>query len=311
MLEYINIIDKKKAHYADMALILAAFLWGSEYIAIKFALREFSPLYINVIRFSLGACITSMIFWKKIKIINKQYFKGAILLAISTTAGYAFMTMAMLYTSVATIAFLVATYTIWVPTLTVIVYKRRPPWYILGGVFLCMIGIYFLTFRGELKFGIGEAFGLASAIAFSFSMIVKEYYVKRLDAIAITIAQDGLSALIYILAAILLEPIPLYTGHTESLLALLYMVIGATVIAHLIVSISLKYTSATRQVIIISLESVFAAVLGYYILKETLTTPMIWGMIFIFSAILLVETELKFIMPLTKKLFPKLHNKLD
>ena len=304
MVEYIN-IDKKKARYADMALILAAALWGGEYIAIKFALLEFSPLYINVIRFGLGACITSAIFWKKIRIINKGYLKGAILLAITTGAGYACMTMAMLYTSVATIAFLVATYTIWVPTLTVIVYKRRPPWYIFCSVILCMIGIYFLTFRGDLKFGLGEVFGLASAIAFSFSIIIKEYYVKRLDAIAITIAQDGVTALLYILAAILIEPIPTFTGHYESLVAIVFMVIGATVIAHLIISISLKYTSATRQVIVISLESVFASILGYFFLKEMITPPMIWGMLFIFSAIILVETELKFVIAVIKKNFSK------
>lgn len=304
MVEYIN-IDKKKARYADMALILAAALWGGEYIAIKFALLEFSPLYINVIRFGLGACITSAIFWKKIRIINKGYLKGAVLLAISTGAGYACMTMAMLYTSVATIAFLVATYTIWVPTLTVMVYKRRPPWYIFCSVTLCMIGIYFLTFRGDLKFGLGEVFGLASAIAFSFSIIIKEYYVKRLDAIAITIAQDGVTALLYILAAILIEPIPTFTGHYESLIAIVFMVIGATVIAHLIISISLKYTSATRQVIVISLESVFASILGYFFLKEMITPPMIWGMLFIFSAIILVETELKFVVTVIKKIFNK------
>ncbi len=300
MAEYIN-IDKKKAFYADMALILAAALWGGEYIAIKFALKAFSPLYVNVFRFCLGTCITAAIFRKKIKLISKSYIKGAIFLAISSFIGYACMTTAMIYTSVATIAFLVATYTVWVPALTVVIYKRKPPWYILCGVFLCIMGVYFLTFKGDLKFGWGEVLGIGSAIAFSFSIILKEYYVKRLDAIAITIAQDGFTAVLYIFAAVLLEPAPAYNGQFGSLIALFYMILGATVMAHLIISVSLKYTSATRQVIIISMESVFASLLGYFMLKEAITISMVLGMIFIFSAIILIETELKFLRKFIRK----------
>ena len=301
MVEYIN-IDKKKAFYADMALILAAALWGGEYIAIKFALNEFSPLYLNVFRFCLGTCVTAAIFRKRIKIINRDYLKGGVFLAISSFAGYAFMTMAMLHTTVATIAFLVATYTVWVPVLTVIIYKRKPQWYILCGVFLCILGVYFLTIQGDLKFGLGGVLGLGSAIAFSFSIILKEYYVKRLDAVAITITQDGFTALFYLFAAVILEPIPTFSGHSESLIALLYMVFGATVAAHLIISVSLKYTSATRQVIIISLESVFASLLGYFMLKEAITLSMILGMGLIISAIILIETELKFVISFIKKI---------
>lgn len=294
MIQYIE-IDKKKAFYADMALILGAILWGGEYIAIKYALREFSPLYINVFRFGLGSIITAIIFIKNTKMIKKEYIKGGAFLGLFSFIGFALMTIAMQYISVAVNAFLVATYTIWVPVFSIVIYKRRPSWIILCSAFMCMIGIYFLTFRGDLELGFGGLLSLLAAIAFSFCIILKEYYVKRLDPIAVTIAQNGSTAIYYIIAALIFDEIPTYTGHAESLWAIVYMILGATVIAHVIVGISMKYTTATRQVIVISLESVFASIFGLLLLKEALTISVLWGAVFIFSAIIMVETELKFI----------------
>lgn len=291
-----NEISQKKMIYADMASSIGAVLWGGEFIAIKYALLEFSPLYINALRFGLGCIIMALVFYKKLKTLDKTYIKAGLILGIFAFTGFTLMTVAIQYTCVAVNAFLVATYTIWVPLISIIIYKKRPHWTVFAGSLLCMVGIYFLTAdNGQISLGIGELLSLLSAVAFSFLIILKAHYIKKKDPISITIAQSGATGIYYIFAVLLLEELPVYNGHIESIAAIAYIVIGATVIAHLIVNISLKYTTATRQVIIISLESVFAAVFGFFILKEALTCSVLLGTMLIFTAIILVETELKFI----------------
>lgn len=291
-----NEIDSKKIFYADMASIIGAVLWGGEFVAIKYALLEFSPLYINALRFGLGCIIMVLLFYKKAKTLDKTYIKAGMILGIFVFVGFALMTVAIQYISVAVNAFLIATYTIWVPLISTIIYKKRPHWTVFAASLLCMIGIYFLTAdNGQVSFGFGELLSLLAAVVFSFLIILKAYYIKKKDPIGITIVQSGAGGIYFIIAALILESFPVYKGHIESIAAIAYIVIGATVIAHLIVNSSLKYTTATRQVIIISLESVFAAVFGFFILKEALTFSVLLGTILIFTAIILVETELKFI----------------
>ncbi len=295
-------VDKKKIFYADMALIIGAMLWGMEYIAIKYALLEFSPIYVNVFRFGFGFIAVGLVFWKKAKQLDKSYVKVGLVIGFFSFVAFACMTSAMQYISVAVNAFLVATYTVWVPLITTIIYKKRPHWTVMTGSLLCMIGIYFLTLvEGEIHIGFGEALSLSASILFSFVIIIKAHYIKKMDPIGIAISQTGGTGLYYIIAAIAFEPLPVYTGHTESILAIIYIVIGATAVAHVIVNMSLRYTTATRQVIIISLESVFAAIFGFLILKESLTLSVLWGTLLIFSAIILIETELKFIPYFRKK----------
>lgn len=297
-----NQIDAKKAFYADMATIVGAMLWGGEFVAIKYALIEFSPLLINAFRFGLGFIILAMIFFKKMKTLDQSYIKAGLILGVFAFIGFTFMTVAIQYTQVAVNAFLVATYTIWVPLISSIIYKKRPHWTLCIASLLCMTGIYFLTAdKGEIALGFGELFSLLAAISFSFLIILKAHYIKRKDPIGITIAQSGATGAYYTIAVLVWESLPVYNGNFASITAIFYIVIGATVIAHLIVNTSLKYTTANRQVIMISLESVFASLFAFFLLKEDLTFSILLGTLFIFLAIIIVETELKFLAHFKKK----------
>jgi len=288
-------IDKKKAYYADMSLIIVAIVCGGEIVAIKFALEEFSALYVNVFKFGFGTIIAAAIFRKSIKEIGIKYFKSGIILGSFKFLAVALMTISLKYTSVAVGSLLSSLSVVFIPIFTSIVYRRRLTLAALSGAVVCMTGIYFLTFSGNMRFGHGEMIAVLSAAVASVYDIIKEHYVKNLNPITVTITQNGIAAIFYLVAAVILDPVPVYSGNIRSILSMLYIIFFATAISQVIVSVSLKYTTASRQAVVLSLISVFAAVFGYFILNEVLTISQLIGFLFILASIIIIETELKFI----------------
>lgn len=154
-----------------MALIIASILVGAELIAYKFALREFTPLYINVFKFGFGSIVSVAIFYKRAIKIGKEYIKAGVFLGVLKFLGVALLTISLNYVSVAMNALLIASNVVWIPILSCIIYRQRLTLTSSFGAFFCMIGICFITLDSELGIGIGEALALIAAIIFSFSVL--------------------------------------------------------------------------------------------------------------------------------------------
>ncbi|OPZ59844.1 MAG: EamA-like transporter family protein [Synergistetes bacterium ADurb.Bin520] len=75
-----------------------------------------------------------------------------------------------------------------------------------------------------------------------------------------------------------------------------------TVMALLIQNTAQRYTPSTHVSILLSLESLFGALAGVFLLGEHLSEQMILGCAFIFAAVLLTEVDP---MPLVRRLLPK------
>jgi drug/metabolite transporter (DMT)-like permease len=71
--------------------------------------------------------------------------------------------------------------------------------------------------------------------------------------------------------------------------AIIYLAVFSTFACFTIQTIAQKYTSSSHVSILLSLESVFAALLGVILLGEVMTPLMLVGCALIFGAILLVE----------------------
>lgn len=76
-------------------------------------------------------------------------------------------------------------------------------------------------------------------------------------------------------------------------LAILYMSVFATFVCFLVQTIAQKHTTPARASIFLSLESVFAAILGVLMLGEELTLRKLIGFALIFASVLLIEVDFK------------------
>lgn len=289
-------LDKKKVLFADLSLLLVAAVWGGGFVAVKDALDNISPFYIMSMRFSIATILMCLIFWKKIKNIKKQDLIAGLVIGVILFSAFAFQTVGLQYTTAGKQSFVTAVYVVMVPFLYWIVSRKTPGKYNIISAFICLIGIGFLTLNPNegLALGKGDILTLACALLFAAHIVAVGHYAEKSDPVILTILQLGVSAVISICFALVLEKPPISMGK-EVITPIIYLAIFSTFVAYLVQNVAQKYTYSTHAAIIMCLESVFGSLLSVIILSEDFTAKMVFGCIMIFIAIIISETELDFL----------------
>lgn len=75
----------KKENIKWFYLLLLALIWGSSFILMKHALKEFSPLQVGSLRMVFTAIIILTFGFKRLKNIQKRHWKAMVLIAVFAT----------------------------------------------------------------------------------------------------------------------------------------------------------------------------------------------------------------------------------
>ncbi|QZY54996.1 DMT family transporter [Crassaminicella profunda] len=293
--------NKKISVYADLSLLLVAMIWGGGFIVMKDTLHILKPFYMNALRFSVASITLGIIFWKKTIKITKKDLKYGTIVGIFLWIAFITQTIGLQYTTVSKSAFLTGTNVVIVPFLVWIITKKHPDWYALMGAFLCAIGIGLLTLQGSLSIGIGDGLTLLCAIFFAAHITSVGHFAEGMDPINLATIQMAVTGILSIIGAVILEPVPKFTGNAVDLIiSLSYMTFVSTMGAFFIQNVAQKYTTSTHAAIILSLESVFGTIFGVMLMGDLLNIRMVLGCILIFCAIIIAETKLSFLFPQKK-----------
>lgn len=281
---------QKRALAADSALLLVAVIWGGGFVASKIALNSITPFYLLGIRVLGAGLILSVILWKKIRHADRQTIKVGLALGMFLLIGQGMQIFALQYTTPGKQAFLVASYTLFIPFISWVILKRRPQLAsILAGIIM-LIGIAFLSLNENLTIGFGDGLSILSAIFFAVHMVLISRIVRQYDPLQISVFQLLSAGSIGLMLGIVFEP-PLIEISSESGLALGYLLFINTAIASSVQNFAQKFTTATRSSIIVSLESVFGLFFSILILNEQFTNKMIFGIMLIVVAVVISKME--------------------
>ena len=282
-----------KQYIGDGMLLITAIVWGSGFVVTAIALEYLTAYQVMAGRFILAAMILSLLFGKKFKTFTKSVvWKGAILGTI-LYIGFALQTVGLEYTTPSKNAFLTAVNVVIVPLIAYLVYKRKVDRYETIGAIITLIGIGFLSLQGSMTINIGDALSLACAVAFAFDIFYTNHFVKKEDALSLTIVQFITASFIAVIAVFIQGDIPT-TFEKEALYSIIYLAVFSTTIAYVCQNIAFQYTTATKGAIILSLESFFGMLLSVLFLHEVLTGRMIIGAALIMVAILITELKPSF-----------------
>lgn len=284
----------KKSLYADLVLLIVAFLWGSGFIVTKNALDHMGPYYILFFRFIISTVLLGAIVFKKIKNANIKDIKVGALLGLLLFSGFAFQTVGLQYTEAGKQAFITATNVVMVPFFYWGIAKVKPHKLDVLSAFLCFIGIGVLSLDSNLSMGLGDILTLFCAIVFAFHIAVTGYYAKDCDPMVITVVQYGVASVFALIFALIFEGTNIYI-KPQMIGPILYMAIFLTMIAFLVQTVAQKYTSSTRVAIIFSLEAVFGSILAIIFLKESVTIRFFIGCITILFSVITSETKWEFL----------------
>jgi drug/metabolite transporter (DMT)-like permease len=284
--------NKRKQYLSDVSLLFVAAVWGGGFVAVKGALDTMTPLVLMAYRFILASAIMYLFFHKKIGKFSKDDLKNGSVVGTILFLAFAAQTFGLQYTTASKQGFLTATYVVMVPLLYWILYRKRPKSKAFIGSALTILGIALVSINKEMSFNIGDGLTLLCALLFAGHIISLEYYTKKMDVLKLSFLQLAVAAIWFVITAVLFEPIQLSLSSNEWF-AIVYLAIFSTFACFTVQTIAQKYTTSSHASIIMSLESVFAALFGVLLLNEVLTPLMIAGCTLIFVAILIIEVEFK------------------
>ncbi|HWK22110.1 MAG TPA: DMT family transporter [Ureibacillus sp.] len=281
-------------YIGEIMLCITAIIWGSGFVVSAIALEHYTPYQVLAGRFLISFLILCIIFYKKLKSINKGILIRGLVLGFFLYLAFALQTVGLQFTTPSKNAFLTAVNVVIVPFIAFFAYKRKIDKFELTGAILAIVGIGFLSLQLSADINIGDLLTLACAVAFAYQIFYTAKYVKDEDPITLTIVQMFFAA-VFAWMVILFKGEVSFSFETEAMSSILYLAIFSTTLAFLFQTIAQKFTNETKAAIILSTESFWGMVFSLILLNEVLTTRMVIGAIVILCAIMISETKLSFL----------------
>lgn len=276
----------------ELLLAITALMWGSGFVGMAVGLKYWTVFQLMGLRFTLATVLLCLIFHKKLRLINKTVlWKGAVLGAI-LFAAFAVQTYGLLYTTPAKNAFLTAINVLIVPVLAYLIYKRRFDRYEVIAAVLALAGIGFLSLTSSFTMNIGDMLSILCAVLFAFDIFYTNVFVKKEDALALTIVQFMTASVLGIIMMLVLGEVPTVVEPT-GIYIIIYLAVFCTCVAYVCQNIGMQYANPTKSAIILSMESLFGTLFSVWLLNELLTGRMIFGCFLILIAVLFAELKPK------------------
>ncbi|MBR5236540.1 MAG: DMT family transporter [Clostridia bacterium] len=282
----------------NIILFFTAIIWGISFVSQSVGMEYIDPNTFMGIRTTMGGLVLlPFIFFtdrrkKKQGTYQKTNFKkllvcGAIcgvFLCIASTL----QTYGLKYTTTAKSGFLTALYIIFVAILGLF-YGKKLNFKMVIGVLTAVLGMYFLClFGNNVTFNVGDFLTIICAIFFAGQILFIDKFVHEVDGIKLSCTQFLISGGINLILMFLIEQ-PNMTAILSCTTALLYSGIMSCGVAYTLQVVGQQYAEPTSASIIMSFESVFAAISGWIILSEAMNLSQIFGCLLMFLAIVLVQ----------------------
>ena len=281
---------------ANLLLILIAMVWGSAFVAQNHGMAHIGPMLFTGLRFLLGTLVVTPLVFLERKRLGGQRRRlqpkdglQVAGLGLLLGAGAALQQIGIGSTSVTNAGFLTAIYVPLVPLLGWILLRHVPHWSVWPGVFACLIGAYLLSGAQGLAMGTGDLWVIASAIPWAFHVLLVGRVADRLEApFLVAWGQFLACGLVTLAWALLSEPLD-WQAILEASFPLAYTGIVSVGFAFTAQVVAQRYAHATDAAIVLSSETLFAALSGYWWMGDRLGTRGLAGCVLIFTSMLAVQ----------------------
>lgn len=296
---------KKNNILSVIILLCAAMIWGFAFVAQDRASEYVEPFTLNGVRSIIGsvALIPVILVMSKKNarpILEKTKKDRKTLIVASLICGFALCIstniqqfgIAMYPDTAATSGrsgFLTAMYIIFVPILGLFL-KKRPSFTVIIGVLLSIVGLYLLCFANGLKnIYTGDIIMLSCAVAFSIQILCIDYFKDAVDGVKLSCLQFFVCGVLSLILMFIFEK-PNISTILSQYKEILFLGIFSSGIAYTLQIIGQQYSSnPTVSSIVMSMESVFAALGGALIMNERLTTRELTGCFIMLLAIIAAQ----------------------
>jgi len=262
-------------------------------------MRSMGPFGFNALRY-LAACLALIppLVWRRLSAERRGLPRAPLGPSLLAGAGAGFFMfggaslqqLGMLWTSAGKAGFITGLYVVLVPMLGIFLGRPSslPAWI---GAGLAAIGLYFLSMTGGLAIGRGDLLVLFGSFLWAGHILYIDRRCADTDPLALALGQFAVTSFLSFWPAFLAEGLTARSA-AASLLPLLYSGFIAIGLGFTLQIIGQRSAQVTRASIVLSLESLFAALAGRVFLGERFTPSMILGAILIMAGMLLAQLGL-------------------
>lgn len=281
-------------------LMLTAVIWGFAFVAQNAAGDLIGSFTYNGIRFFLG-CVSLIpviiIFEKKDRVSETHNVKlrwtvisGVIAGIVLCIASWLQQLGIVITDSPGKGGFITGLYMILVPIFGIFLKKRTglPVWI---GAIISVAGLFFLCVDERLMLGFGEGILLTGSVFWAIHILIIDKFGDRIYSLRFASIQFFTCALISLVCAFLFEDM-LWGNIQAAAIPILYGGLMSVGVAYTLQIIGQKNADPTIASIILSTESMFAAI-GGAIFGDTITSRGYIGCVLMFIGIMLTQIPAK------------------
>lgn len=281
----------------SLSILLATVIWGSTFVAQSVGVDTIGPFSFLSIRCFLAVILLLTILFLRnrkdfIKILtDRRLWKAGIPCGVALFAATALQQIGLIYTTAGKGGFITAMYIIIVPLLGIFL-KRKPPKTVVLSVVIAAIGLYLISGAGFTGINIGDVLMLLCAVAFAVQILIMDRVAGDLNSMALNMSQALVCAVISGACMFVFDDI-----HIGNILACWFPLCWAGFmsmgIAYTLQIVGQKAIEPTTASLLMSFESVFAAISGWLLLNESFTLTEGIGCALVFGAIMLSQIPVK------------------
>ena len=282
----------------SILLLLCAMIWGAAFVAQSESMQYIGPFTMGAARFFLAGLVLLPVIavldrkgWSQNRPVTgaekkKQLLSGMIcgvLLFAATTL----QQFGLLDTTVGKSGFVTALYIVFVPILGAVIGKRAGL-----RVWLCALaavfGMYLLCVGSGFSVSGGDLLTLGCAVLFAIHICYVGAVVPHMDGVRLSCVQFLVCSALSAVGMLLFEA-PDWGSILQCWWPIVYAGVFSGGVAYTFQIIGERDVQPTLASLLMSLESVFAALFGWLLLNQTLSARELFGCAVMFAAIILSQ----------------------
>lgn len=282
----------------SLSLLLCTVIWGFAFIAQSVGMNLIGPFTFQMVRcflavlflipfsfvLDLGKCTMaeSAGKWK-----NPKLWKSGLICGCALFVASSLQQIGLIYTDAGKAGFITAMYIVLVPVLGLFL-KRKPPNATVFSVALAVVGLYLLSCMGVTEINKGDLALMGCALAFAVQINCVDLLAEGLDGFRMNCIQS-------LTVAVLSTPFAAFTETVDmqNLLSCWFPLCFAGVlsmgVAYSLQIVGQKDLEPTAASLIMSLESVFAAIGGWWLLGERMSGTELLGCGLVFAGVVISQ----------------------
>ena len=297
VVKFPSVMKMSKQLKGSLSIILATIIWGSTFVAQSVGVDHVGPFTFLSLRCFLAVAMLLLVLFLRnrkdfVKIVtDPRLWKAGIPCGVALFAATALQQIGLIYTTAGKGGFITTMYIIMVPILGLFL-KQKPPKMVGISVVIAAVGLYLISGAGFSAINIGDVLMLLCAVAFAVQILIMDRVAGELNSMALNMSQALVCAVVSGVCALIFDNTT-WQGILDCWFPLCWAGIMSMGIAYTLQIVGQKSIEPTTASLLMSFESVFAAISGALLLSEKFTLTEGIGCALVFGAIMLTQIPIK------------------